>query len=58
MFGFAEVTAHWLGCELSAAEAGTGDGWHGLGVGIGWMGVIGFGLVGSRWGWGVYQKLS
>ena len=58
VFGFAEVAAHWLGCELSATEAGTLDGWHGLGVGVGWVGVVGFGLVGSSGGGGVYQKLS
>jgi hypothetical protein len=33
MLGLAQVASHWLGCELTTTEAGTLDGWHGLGWG-------------------------
>ena len=58
VFGFAEVAAHWLGCELSAGEAGSGDGWHGLGVGVGGFGVGGLVWLGCDGGWGGLPEIG
>ena len=66
---FACVASAWVGCECPATEAGSGDGWHGLGVGASgccldhksqWLGVAGKGVEPPRTyrygGWFPYPR--